>query len=218
MIDYEEVQLAARQHALGTIVADTGAIEMAATSQGFTRAAGSFLVDGLRSGMEIQASGWGSNDGVYVAAEVTASLVAVEGLTPASAAPGRSLIVGLPTARAFENVAFEPPDGAPWMHEQFIPGPTGQISVGPNGWIRGEPQYALHVYALVDWGVGAAARYADALLRRFTPRTAISLPGGGTLRVRTDVGPFRGQLLPRRPGWATIPVTIPMRLYATNSI
>jgi hypothetical protein len=66
-------------------------------------------------------------------------------------------------------------------------------------------------------GVGAPNRYADALLELFTPRTSITF-GSLTARVRTDTGPYRGQMLRRKPGYMTVPVTFPLEVYSQNTI
>jgi hypothetical protein len=76
--------------------------------------------------------------------------------------------------------------------------------------------YSVQVHVPAKYGVTAANGYADALATLFSPRTAMTLTNGDTLRVRADTGPYRGQLISREPGWATVPFTVPLRLYTAN--
>lgn len=236
MIADIDMQLAMRTRALTLSVATTGAISLAATSTGFTRAAGSFYTDGLWPGMEIVASGFGNaaNNGTGVITEVTSAtaikvtmytsayvngmLVVTRSATVAEgAAGGRTLAVGLPSLRAWENVNFAPESGIPFVEEQFIPGPMAQVTMGPNGDLEVLPQYSLQVNLPSGTGL-TPARYTDALRRLFPPRAFLTLANGDVLRVRQDVGPFVGQLQQSQPGFAVKPITIPFRLRTANSI
>jgi hypothetical protein len=63
-----------------------------------------------------------------------------------------------------------------------------------------------------------AKRYVQAARVLFAPRTQIPLSTGDTLRVRADTGPYAGQLQQSTPGFATQPLTIPLRLRSPNVI
>ena len=76
--------------------------------------------------------------------------------------------------------------------------------------------YSLAVHTIENKGVGAPNRYADALIQLFRPLTQITF-GSATARVRTDTGPFRGQMLRRKPGYMTVPVTFPLEVFSSNS-
>lgn len=217
MIDTLQMQLALRAHALTLSVCTTGSATLGASASGFTRSAGSFLADGFYPGMEVEASGFASNDGTHVIEEVSATLLSVTGLDVESESAGRTISVGLPSQRSWENDDFDPPTGSPWVDEQFIPGPTRQVSSGPNAHMEARPMYQLTVHALEDKDVGAPRSYGTALLQHFRPTTSIALSNGDFLRVRTDTGPFEGQLIRRRAGFASVPVTFPLRLYTLNT-
>ena len=219
MLDYGDVQLTARARALSLEVCTTGSIAMSVTGSGFVRATGSFLTDGFRRGMEVLGSGFtnATNNARFTITNVTATLLSVSGAAAEASASGKTLSVGLPQHVAWENTRFTPPAGTPWVEEQFVPGPTVQLSVGDGGTLEARPLYTLLVHVPEESGVGAANGYADGLIQHFRPLTRMTLTNGDTLRVRTDTGPFRGQMLRRQPGWAVVPVTFPLLLYTTNN-
>lgn len=221
MIDHLQTQLALRGRLLTLSVATTGSTDLASTTSAFTRSAGSFIDDGFKVGMEVDAGGFatGANDGTTVITGLTATVMTVaKTLTADSEASGRTITAALPSGRAWENLEFTPVAGEPWVEEQYIPGPTRQITVGKDGQLEITPQYQVQVHAPANTSVGAAAAYADALIGLFAPLTAMTLTNGDTLRVRTDTGPFRGQLQRSHPGWIVVPVTFPCRLRTQNQI
>lgn len=218
MIDEVEVQLALRSLLMTLQVATTGTIALAATSTGYTRASGSFLTDGFAPGMEVTPAGFSSNTPrVITAVSALAMTVNSTSVPVQSSAGGRSLTVGLPSHRAWENIFFQPTAGVPWVREEFIPGPTQQITLGPYGELEDTPMYAIYVNVAAETGL-TAKRYVTAIRRLFAPRTEITLPSGDPLRVRADTGPYAGQLLQSAPGFAVQPITIPLRLRSPNLI
>lgn len=217
MIDHTAYQLALRQHLSTLVVATTGATALRATATGYARETGSFLADGFDLGMEITPAGFAANT-LRVLTAVSALAITVTGaMTPEVSASGRSLTAGLPSGRAWENVAFQPTAGAPWIREEYVPGPASQVTLGPLGEIEALPQYAVHVHVGAETKM-TASRYADALMRLFAPRTAIALQNGDVLRVRSDTGPYAGQLQQSQPGFAVKPVVFPLRIRTQNSI
>ena len=211
------MQLALRSKAMTLVVATTGSVTLSATATGYARTTGSFVTDGLYAGMEITPAAFATNTPRVITA-VSALAVTVSGaVTPEVAAGGRSLTVGLPTSRAWENVAFQPTAGVPWVREEFLPGPTAQVTIGPLGELEATPMYALYVNVEAETGL-TAKRYVNALRVLFAPRTAIVLANGNTLRVRADTGPYAGQLQQGQPGFSTQPFTIPLRLRSANVI
>lgn len=219
MLDYDQMQLACRARALSLEVCTTGSISMSVSSDGFVRTTGSFLDDGLRAGMEVLGAGFANsaNNARFTIESVTATLVSVTGASSESASTGRSLTVGLPSARAWENVEFEPTPGTPYVEEQFLYGPTRQVTVSPTGDLEARPIYVLDVSVPENRGIGATNGYVDGLVRHFRPLTAMVLDNGDVLKVRTDTGPFVGQKTRRKPGWMTAQVSFPCRLYTTNN-
>jgi hypothetical protein len=220
VIDHHALQLALRARALTLTVAECSGVNLSASGSGFVRASGSFLTDGFSLGMEVLADNFSDsdNDGYWIVTNVSATTLTVDGsLNAESAGANKTLTVGLPSSRAWENIEFEPTTGSPWVEEQLIPAGSRQISVGPEGTLETRLLYSLAVHAVENKGVGAPNRYADALLELFTPRTSITF-GSLTARVRTDTGPYRGQMLRRKPGYMTVPVTFPLEVYSQNTI
>jgi hypothetical protein len=217
VISHTALQLALRARLLTLSLATTGSVSLSATATGYARTTGSFYADGFWPGQELATAGFASN-GTRVITQVTPTMLTVSSpITPEAAAAGRTLSVGLPSSRAWENVTFTPVTGVPWVEEQYIPGPTVQSTMGPNGLLIAEPMVAVLTHCASDTGL-TAARYADAVLTLFAPRQSIPLTNGDVLRVRGDVGPFVGQLQQSQPGFAVKPVTIPCRVYTPNSI
>jgi hypothetical protein len=231
MLDEISIQQALRSKLLTLSVATTGSISLAATTTSYTRTSGSFITDGLAPGMEITPAGFANNSPAVITEVSALSIVAkrvvstvVNGvityslvpLTAEAAAGGRSLTVGLPSNRAWENDEFQPTAGIPWVREEFLPGPNEQITIGPFGEVEGEPQYVIHVSVPTGTRL-TAKRYTHAAKVLFAPRTQIPI-AGGTLRVRAKPAPLTGQLLPSQPGFATQPITIPLEARSANVI
>jgi hypothetical protein len=217
VIDNVAYQFALRQLLATLSVATTGTLSLEATATGYVRTVGSFLTDGFDLGMEITPAGFATNTARIVTG-VSALTITVSGaVTPEVAAGGRSLTVGLPASRAWENIHFEPTARVPWVREEYLPGPTAQVTLGPNGEIEALPQYVVHVNVANETGL-TASRYADALMRLFAPRTALALANGDVLRVRSDTGPYAGQTQQSQPGFSVKPVTFPLRIRTANSI
>lgn len=215
-----DIQLALRTHLNTLSVLTTGSVTLSATATGYARSSGSFLTDGFAEGLELVASGFSksANNGAHVVTNVTATELECDGGNAAeSASSGRTLSVGVPSRVAWEGDEFEREPGWPHFEEQFIPGPTPQITLGPLGQLELTPQYQVQVHVPEDRGALGARRYSDALKKHFTPRTAIAV-GSDTLRVRADGGPFGGQLVRRVPGWIVAPLTFPLRIRTPNTI
>lgn len=232
MISEVAMQLALRAKAMTLVVATTGATSLSATSTGYARTTGSFITDNFWPGMEILPAGFANNSRAVItevaALTITAQRIvattaggittySLAAVTAEAAAGGRSLSVGLPSQFAIENRAFQPTANIPWVREEFIPGPSSQETMGPLGELESTPMYALYVNVAAETGL-TAKRYVDALRVLFAPRTPITLADGHTLRVRADTGPYAGQLQQSTPGFATQPLTIPLRLRTPNVI
>lgn len=220
MINHYDYHIAMRTKALTLSLATTGSLSLSASTSGYARSGGSFITDGFFVGMEVAGTGFGTagNNDPKVITAVTASNLTCPGCTAETAASGRTLAVGLPALRGWENVAMSPVTGRPYVIEQYIPGPVSRETVGPLGELEVRPMYSLVVFTPANTGLAAAAKYADAITALFPPGLALTATNADILRVRGDVGPFRGQLAQHSPGWAFVPVTIPFRVRTTNSI
>lgn len=216
-INHTAAHLAARTQLLTLSVVTTGSTTLSATTTGYARAAGSFVTDGFAVGMEVTPSGFAVNT-VDVITAVTALALTVKNTRTAEAAAGsRTLAVLLPATRAWENVEIEPTTGVPYISEEYVPGPTEKITLGPLGEVEALPLYLPRIFVPKNIGRAAASKYADALLNLFAPGRDLTI-SGASLSVRTSPGPFPGQLLQTQDGWAFVPVTIPLRYRVANAI
>lgn len=211
------VRLALRTRLAQLLVVTTGSVTLEATATGYRRAVGSFLVDGFARGMEVQPASFSQTPPGVITAVTATDLTIMGGRTIEAAAAGRTLSVGLPAQRAWENVAFTPTTGVPYVTEDFVPGPGKKINIGRPAEMEYLPMYAPKVYVPSGAGVGAGDAYADALLALFPPSDEIALTGA-TLHVRGDAAPYSGQLLAAGPGFAVVPITVPLLLRTVNAI
>jgi len=221
MIDHQALQLALRARLDTLSVVTTGSVSLSVAGGKYKRAAGSFLTDGFKRGMEVTVAGFGTaaNNGTSVVEAVTATRLDVtRTLVTEAEGSGRSVAVGKPTGFAVEGIAFQPTQGWPWIEEQFPSGPTRQVTMGQFGWLEWDPIYVLQIHTPWGIGVGASNAYADSVIGLFAPRAEISLGGGGVARVRTTPGPFRSELRQFKAGYGTVSVTVPLRIHTANSI
>ncbi len=218
MIDDEVIHLALRARALTLSLATTGATTLAATAAGYSRTAGSFVTDGFAVGQEVTPAGFTATAVGTITAVAALALTINGGRTLETSASGRTLSVGLPADRSWENIAFSATTGKPYISEQYIPGPSSQVTMGPLGEIEYTGLYQLQINVPANTGISADGKYGKGLLALFPPRLAITLSTGDVLRVRSDTNPYRGQRRQPVPGWSMIPVTIPFRLRTLNSI
>jgi hypothetical protein len=178
VIDHTMLQLALRAKLLTLSVATTGSTSLSATPTGYARTTGNFYTDGFWPGFEIVTAGFAKN-GTRVITQVTPTTITVAGsLTPEVAAAGRTLSVGLPSNRAWENVTYVPVTGVPYIEEQYIPGPAAMVNDGYAGLLELRPMYSPRVYVPLDTGISADGRYADAITRLFLPGTTLPLATG----------------------------------------
>ena len=218
MIDHGAVLLACRAHAATLSVATTGSTTLAATATGYTRATGSFLTDGFRAGMEVTPASFTDTTPRTLTA-VTALALTVNGTpTVQSAATGRTLSVGLPSAVAYTNVAFNTPDArTPWVEEAYLPGAADRITMGTLGNLEMSGLYQLTFYAPTGLDASALYGYADALVTHFAPDTPLTLSTGDVTRVRGRPAPYPSSVVQVDGGWAACTVTIPLLTRTANS-
>jgi hypothetical protein len=220
VLDYLALRLAIRARLLTLSVCTTGSVNLSATATGYNRAAGSFITDGFAVGMEVNASAFAvpGNNGAHVLTGVTATDLTVDGgLTAEVAGAGRTVAVGLPSTRLWENVAGTPVSGKPYVEEDFVTdNPPTLISMpAAGGVVEHTPLYVLRWYFLADVGVLAAEKYVAAVLALFKAATVFTV-GGDAARVRGDVMPSRTRLNEDSTGFVRCTVTIPLRAYSTN--
>jgi hypothetical protein len=237
MIDQAAAHLALRNRASGLVVATTGTTSLSVTSSGIARTTGSFATDRFAVGMDVTPAGFGvaGNNHTALVTSVTPLLLGVQlftvtphpgngnatvsypSLTPEAAASGRSVIAGLPSRRAYELVDFQIAAGIPYLDEDFVPA-GGRQYTGPlvGGDIEETGLYVLKWYGTSGAGITALRRSVDALKARYAPGTPIT-SGADEVRIRTDLIPFAGQVLPNQDGGlALLTLTIPWRAHSQN--
>lgn len=197
-------------------VATTGTTTLGSSADGYTRSAGSFITDGFRVGMEVTPSGFVSNDTPGIITEVFALLMEIEGgLTVEAEAPGRSLVVGLPEKRAWENMAFTPKDGRWYIEEDYIPGPSSGVAFKE---LQVDPTYVLRLYGISDRGVGALYKVAGEILALFAPHSTMLASDGHILRVKGDPAPDFGKALPEGASHVMTVINVPLWVRTANIV
>lgn len=225
MLDAEITQLALRARLDATTVATTGSTSLSATTTGYARAAGSFLTDGFRVGMEITSvtgfSTGGNNQATTsqgrMITAVTATAISCSGCTTESAGSGRTITVGIPYQKASEDVAFTPVGGFPYTEEVLVPTGT-RVHTFPvsTGHMTDDGLYVVTVYGLS--GKGSLRAYADAILARFAPGTTFTLSDGNTLRIPSQLGPKAGAITRIDGGWSFVVCEIPYVGESINAV
>lgn len=161
---------------------------------------GSFIVDGLYAGMEIVPTGFSTNT-VGTITSVTARTITTGTRTAEAPASGRTLAVGLPQMRAWENsadVTFVPIAGRPYITEEYSPS-THELYSSPK---QGGDAVETGMYVLKFYGITGTEiqKYTDKLALLYTPGTALAA-GANYCRIRSDVSTTPGDLIPQPGGW-----------------
>lgn len=220
MISRLAARLAFRGRLVTLSVTTTGAQSLSATTTGYARAAGSFVTDGIVVGAEILASGFTTpaNNGSRVVTAVTATAISCAGCATEAAAAGRTISVGLPSRRAWENVSFTPEAGQWYVEEDFVPGPAAQVTLGPGGQVETLPQWFLKCYGPAGVGTSAFDKLVDAVLLLFPPRQSLTLSTGDVVTVGTQPAPYGGQVIPAvAAGWSVVVISIPCTARSPNT-
>ena len=218
MVDLSAVDLAFRVRAATLSVATTGSTTLASTATTYTRASGSFITDGFTVGSEVTPSGFPQTDTGVITAVAALTLTISGGRDVASGASGRTLTVGLPALRAYDNRDFTPVAGRPFVETELVPA-TMTLRTGPaqGGTVVQTGLFVVRWYGLANTGALGIRKAVDALGALFTPMTALTA-GANTVRVREDVGPFASSISQRPGGWAVSTLTIPWRAFSANTI
>lgn len=219
MIKHQLALVALRNRAITLSVCTTGSATLAATTTGYTRASGSFITDGFVVGQEITPTGFAANTVAIVTAVAALTLTVGTARAAETSAAARTIAVGLPALRAWENLAFTPTAGRWWVEEDYLPGPVAQITLGAYGQVETLPQYVVKLYGVANTSTAALFAMADALLLLFPPRQGIVLSDTNVVIVNTNPAPYRGQLVQSTDGaWAVITITVPCIVRSANSI
>lgn len=205
-------QLALRAHLLTLEVCTTGLIDLSATATGYARPNGSFIADGFAVGMEVTPTGF-TQTTVALITDLTALTMTVQGGRSAQAeAPSRSLTVGLPERRGWQNETFDPDGLHPFIEEEYVPATRTLLSCpSDGGTLERVGLYVIRWYAQAGKGLGCLSTPAEALCQHFRHGTqfadglAVINPAPSPSGIRADT-----------PGWAVNTVRIVWRQYAVN--
>lgn len=217
MINRGACHLALRNRALGTVVATTGTMELQATATGYHREdAGSFLDDGFRRNMEIVPAGFTANTVDVIRTVTAANIVTMGGRATQALGAGRSLTVGLPLIRAWENEtttddAGNPTTrigGRPYLVEEMGPMAGNMVTSPMDGGLdEADVLYVLTLYSLAGFGTEGPSAVMHALATRFAIGTHFAIGDDDELicgRLRQNGGtlhPQIGQYVPIAGGW-----------------
>jgi hypothetical protein len=216
MPDHTSIQFALRARLLTLEVCTTGATTLESTLSGYQRASGSFLTDGFTAGMEVTPTGFTETEVGVITAVDALTMTIDGGRSVQSSGAGRTLAVNLPELRAWDNVALAPVAGRPYIEEVYIPATVSLLSApSAGGTAEDTGLYVVRWYGLANKGLAALSRAASATLELFKPGTGLNI-ADGTVRVRGDIGPFRGAMQADAPGWMLVTITVPWRLYSVN--
>lgn len=122
----------------------------------------------------------------------------------------------LPEACAWENVDFTPPTAAEYIEEEFVPATPTLLTTVSHGVLESPGLYVAKVYGFANTGAAAIRTITTSILGVFLPGSALTLGNGDVVRIRGDVAPWAGQILPQGNGRAVSTVTVPFRVYSTN--
>lgn len=223
MLDHLAAKEAFRARAAGVVVATTGIVnDLYADATGFKRSTGSFITDGFADGMEVHGIGFNAtnNAPLMIRGQVLTGVLPVAGLVAQSAAAGRTLLVGIPSDRRWENtqpINAPAPGVRPYITDQWGAS-TIDFRASPvaSGYIEEEGTYYLTWFGLGNIGIPALYREIVALKKLFMPGTKVAV-GSDFMRVGAR-GPRTGQLTPLENGMSYIQLAIPWRCASVNVV
>lgn len=115
-------------------------------------------------------------------------------------------VSGLPSAIAWENRKFQPPNNAPWVRETYLPGIEFQSA---NDLVQGDALVQYDVIFPAGSGTETAEALANDIKAAFKPANAIG-PDIGIVRSERDPGRTEDDI------WYVIPVRITWRAFSFN--
>jgi len=128
-------------------------------------------------------------------------------------------VSGLPAARAWENKSFTPSAGTPYLTDEYAPATSTALSVPVKSAVLEERGlYIVTLYGLPNDGITNIRTWTDAILAAFAPGTAVTSTANDVIHVRSDIGPFAGQIIPMESGFAVCAIRIPWYAHSQNVI
>ncbi len=222
MINERLLAAAQRTRAEQMVVATTGSATLAATSTGYSRSTGSFVDDGFLVGQELAPTGFTQTTPGVITAVSALALTISGGRTVQASGAARTLSVGLPAIRVYDNRGAHPTVLRPYVTNEVMQSATDGADVKTLPTSRGrlaENWLSFWtIYGIAGTGDEAILAYVDALKARFTGGTVLTLRDSSTVFIPGDRSPKRGQILPVDGGWARCQVTIQLRGHTRNQV
>jgi hypothetical protein len=110
---------------------------------------------------------------------------------------------------AWERIAFKRRADEYYFEEDLVPATNRRITTSSSPTREETGLYVIRVFVPDDAGTSLPRSIADGVLALFSLDWGATLSDGTVLRVRGDVAPVAGQVLPGPTGWAVCPITIP---------
>jgi len=111
-------------------------------------------------------------------------------------------VSGLPVARAWQNIAFEPEPGVPYVRDTMLLGAALPVEVGGGAAFRAEEVYQVDVFTPAGGPITGTLGVADAIASAF--RSGTITAGGRKVWVRScRLGPWLIE-----DGWCQVPVSL----------
>lgn len=218
MIDTNLARAAVRSRAEGLVVCTTGSQTLSATATGYARTSGSFVTDGFLVGMEVTPTGFTQTTPGLITAVSASALAVSSGRTVQAAGAGRTLAVGLPALRAYENTPLTPTVGRNYVTDEWVPGGASlETMPAANGFLLEDGLSVWKWYGQPGVGADALDVSIRTFMLLFTPGTTLTLSDGSKLAVRGDTAVKRSSIIPLT-SWAVVTVTIPWRAWTRNAI
>lgn len=215
MLDQLAAREAFRARLLTLVVATTGSTTLAATTTGFTRAAGSFVTDEFTAGMEVSGTGFSTaNNAAAIIDKAEALTLTIAGGRSVQAEDtGRTLTVGLPAIRQWDltQTPNEILTGSrPSVVEKWVPSPPVD-----SGGIIDTGFYAVTMNMIGNRGLAAPLRYMMALRNHFYPGLTFSIDGD-LVRVTGDPAPYFTPIETLENGLVNSTFNVSWRVLTTN--
>lgn len=118
-------------------------------------------------------------------------------------------VSGLP-ARANENKDYTPVAGTAYVREKLAPATQQGVGISTDSPSEYTGLYVVTYFGVEDTGL-AVSTSADAILAVFTKGLTLTATDGSVVRVRSDVAPWRGEVI-TNDGWAACTISIPYRI------
>ena len=120
----------------------------------------------------------------------------------------------LPADVVIANTTYTPTPGREYVEEDFTPATSTLQGLTEGGLVVDTGLYIIKWYGVANTGEQSINDGVDELLSLFPPGSSLPLADGSGLvvRIRGDMAPRRGRLLPTKPGFVVVVATIPYQV------